>query len=71
MKAKGSATVLVAIAPSGSVVTGSIWKTSGNVQIDRAVLEAAKRSKYAPPLINCEPVAGTFLFHAEFAPNGP
>ena len=71
VKVKGSATVLVAIAPSGSVVTGSVWKTSGNAAIDRAVLEAAQHSKYSPPLINCEPVGGTYPFHAEFTPNGP
>lgn len=71
MKFKGSATVLVAIAPSGSVVRGSIWKTSGNAQIDQAVLEAAKRGKYSPQLIGCKPVEGKYLFHAEFAPGGP
>ena len=65
---KGTAIISVTIAPSGNVVRTSVWKSSGNVQIDRAVLDAARESKYSPKLVNCEPVEGTYLFRADFSP---
>lgn len=68
---KGSATAFVTIAPNGSVLRASIWKRSGNAQIDQSVLDAAKRGKYSPKLIDCKRVEGTYLFHADFAPNAP
>lgn len=71
VKARGSATVRVTIAPSGSVLRASVWKTSGSPQIDQAVLDAAKGSKYSPQLIDCKAVEGAYLFHADFAPNEP
>ncbi len=65
----GSATVAVTIAPNGNVVHTSIWKSSGNAQIDRSVADAAAHSKYSPKLVNCNPVEGNYLFKAEFTPS--
>jgi TonB family protein len=65
---KGTAIMRVTIAPSGHVVRLSIWKSSGNVEIDKAVLDAAQKSKYSPKLVNCEPVEGAYLFRADFSP---
>ncbi len=67
---KGTATVLVTIAPNGSVKSASVSKTSGNAAIDNAVLDAARQSKYSPKLVNCQPVQGTYLFLAAFKPEG-
>ena len=66
---QGTAIMRVTIAPSGKVVRVSAWKSSGNVQIDKAVLDAARQSKYSPKLVNCEPVEGAYLFRADFQPN--
>ena len=66
---KGSATATVTIAPNGSVAAASITKSSGNPQIDKAVLDAAKHSTYSPKLVNCKPMQGSYLFHADFAPS--
>ncbi|HEY1654929.1 MAG TPA: M56 family metallopeptidase [Candidatus Tumulicola sp.] len=68
IKVKASATAVVTIARDGSVVRASISKSRGNAQIDRAVLDAAQRSKYAPKVVDCQAVQGTYLFFAEFAP---
>ena len=66
---KGSATATVTIAPNGSVAAASITKSSGSPQIDKAVLDAARHSTYSPKLVNCKPVQGSYLFHADFAPS--
>jgi TonB family protein len=64
-----SATMLVTIAPNGSVVSVLISKSSGNAAIDKAVAVAARQSKYSPKLVNCRPVQGTYLFYASFEPD--
>lgn len=69
-KLKGSAVVAVTIAPDGTVAHTSVSQSSGNAAIDRATLEAAAHSTYAPKLVNCKAVEGTYLFRASFAPNG-
>jgi TonB family protein len=70
LKAGGSVIVAVTIAPNGSVTGLSLRKSSGNAQIDRSVLDAARHSKYSPKLVDCKAVAGSYLFRADFAP-GP
>jgi TonB family protein len=69
LKADASAIVSVTIAPNGSVTHANVWKTSGNAQIDRSVLEAARHSKYSPKLVDCKAVTGNYLFRADFAPD--
>ncbi len=69
LKAGASAIVSVTIAPNGSVTHANVWKTSGNAQIDRSVLEAARHSKYSPKLVDCKAVTGNYLFRADFAPD--
>jgi TonB family protein len=70
LKVGGSVIVAVTIAPNGSVTRLSLRKSSGNAQIDRSVLEAARHSKYSPRLVDCKAVAGSYLFRADFAPDG-
>ena len=68
LKAGGSVILAVTIAPNGSVTGLSLRKSSGNAQIDRSVLDAARHSKYSPKLVDCKAVAGSYLFRADFAP---
>jgi TonB family protein len=58
------ALVLVIVAPNGTVVRASIWKTSGNAQIDQSVLGVARRGKFSPKRADCRPVEGEYLFGA-------
>ncbi len=65
---QGFVNVLVTIAPNGTVSKATVQHSSGHSQVDTAVLNAAKASTYSPARQNCAPVTGTYLFHAEFAP---
>jgi TonB family protein len=65
---KVSAVVVVTIAPSGKAIAAHVYRSSGDANVDRAVLAAAEKSTYSPKLVNCVPVQGTYLFKAEFAP---
>ena len=70
VKAGGSVILAVTIAPHGSVTHVSLQKSSGNAQIDRSVTEAALHSKYSPKLVDCRAVVGSYLFRANFVPDG-
>ena len=70
VKINGTTIAVVIVASSGSVVRASIWKTSGNAQVDQSVLDAAKRGRYSPKLMDCRPVEGEYLFHPDYAPYG-
>lgn len=62
-------TVVVTIAPSGSLVNASIGQGSGNMAIDQAALAAARQSTYAPKIVDCQPVQGQYYFKVTFDPN--
>jgi protein TonB len=62
-------TVIVTISPSGSLVNATIGQGSGNMSIDQAALSAARQSTYAPKIVNCQPVEGTYNFKVTFDPN--
>ncbi len=63
---KADATVRVGIAPSGTVTSVTIVKSSGVSALDIATAEAARASTYKPAMASCKAVAGSYLFHAEF-----
>ncbi|MBV8149711.1 MAG: energy transducer TonB [Candidatus Eremiobacteraeota bacterium] len=52
----------------GKPSAARIYRSSGDPNVDHAVLAAAEKSKYSPKLANCTPVQGTYLFRADFAP---
>jgi TonB family protein len=58
--------VLVTVDASGNVVKTGISKSSTNFAVDQAAVRAARKSKYAPKLVNCQPVQGDYLFEASF-----
>src|SRR5579883_49946 len=63
-----SAIVAVTVAANGKATAARVYKSSGNANLDRAVLTAAEKSTYAPKRVNCTAVTGTYLFKADFAP---
>jgi TonB family protein len=65
---KTSAIVEVTITPNGKPVDARIYKSSGNANVDRAVVAAAQKTTYSPKRVNCTPVTGSYLFRADFAP---
>jgi TonB family protein len=64
--AVGTATIRVSLAPSGAVTGASVYKSSGNAQLDTSALRAARSSSYRAEIRDCEPVAGDYLFVATF-----
>lgn len=67
--ATGTVQVRVSLSPTGSVVSASVYKSSGSSLLDQAAVQAAKASSYAPEIDNCEKVAGDYIFRAEFEGN--
>jgi TonB family protein len=63
-----SAVVAVTVGSDGKAHGARVYKSSGNPNIDRAVLTAAEKSTYTPRLINCQPHSGVYLFKADFGP---
>jgi TonB family protein len=65
----GFVNIGVTISPSGQVAKAVVEHSSGIAAVDAAVLKAAKASTYSPARKDCAPVAGEYIFHAEFEPN--
>lgn len=63
---KTSAIVIVRVGVNGKAEKVGIDRSSGNADVDRAVLKAAQESTYTPRLVNCVPEVGTYLFKADF-----
>jgi TonB family protein len=67
----GPLTVLVEVTvnPDGTLASSTIFRSSGNADVDQAALSEARASTYAPKLVDCKPVSGQYLFRAEFNPS--
>lgn len=61
-----SVQILVTIEPSGSIAHAEIYKSSNNMAIDAAALQAARASTYAPGMVLCKPTYGSYIFKADF-----
>ena len=57
---EGTVIVLVTIGPDGAPSDVRVWQSSGNAALDRAALQAAQQSTYAPPEVNGEPATQTY-----------
>jgi protein TonB len=64
--AVGTTTVKVSLSQTGAVTGASVYRSSGNAQLDMAAVRAARSSSYRPEIDNCEPVGGDYLFVATF-----
>ncbi len=64
--AVGTVQVKVSLSATGSVLSTSVYKSSGNSSLDQAALSAARASSYAPETENCVPIAGNYIFRADF-----
>jgi protein TonB len=67
--ATGTVQVKVSLSPTGSIVSATVYKSSGFPSLDQAALQAAKQSAYAPEIDNCMKVAGDYIFRADFEGN--
>jgi len=63
-----AAIVSVTVTATGKAAAARIYHSSGDANVDRAVVAAAEKSTYSPKLVNCAPVQSTYLFKADFGP---
>jgi TonB family protein len=63
-----SAKVLVTVAPDGSVANEKVIESSGNAVFDRATMDAARQSVYAPKVVACKKVTGHYVFRVQAKP---
>jgi TonB family protein len=62
-----SAYVAVTIGPNGHLLNEHIASSSNNPAVDRAVLDALRKSTFSPKVTNCRPTTGTYLYYFMFA----
>lgn len=62
----GTAKVKVDLDASGNVLGTSIYESTGSMELDRAALDAARSSRYAPEERDCKNVSGSYLFTVDF-----
>lgn len=58
----------VVIGPDGSLQSVRVTRSSGNSALDAAAMDAARRSRFSPKILNCAAVTGQYLFRVSFAP---
>ncbi len=64
----GTAVVDVTVLPDGSVANAEVVEGSKTYGFDRAAVEAAKLSKYAPATAYCLPTIGHYRYKADVVP---
>lgn len=65
----GTANAVVTVGTDGKPVNAKIVLSSNSAAIDKATIDAAMASTYAPEMTNCKAKVGTYLFHVEAQPN--
>lgn len=61
-----TAQVQVTLDDRGRVTDAHIYASSGTMSLDRAAVLAARRSTYAPQVVDCQPTGGSYLFKVDF-----
>jgi|GEM_PF-1016442 len=64
----GTVQIKVTLNEAGAVLAVSVYKSSGEPDLDRAALEAARSSTYSAAMENCQAVGGAYLLRAVFEP---
>lgn len=62
----GVAQVRVTLTPSGGVSQVDLYRSTGNLSLDRAAVRAARLSSYRAEIRACVPVGGSYLFTVDF-----
>jgi TonB family protein len=58
--------VQVTIAPDGTIAGGRVVQSAGNAAFDGSAVRSVEESTFAPKLVDCKPVEGTYLFKVTF-----
>jgi TonB family protein len=62
--------VTVTIGRDGHLLNERIASSSNNPAVDRAVLDAVRKSTFSPRVIDCQPTTGTYLYYFMIARGG-
>lgn len=62
----GTAQVKIRLTASGALAGEELFASSGNPWLDSAALLSARMSRYSAESINCERVAGSYLYEVDF-----
>lgn len=66
MGAQGTAQIKVTLDTKGNVTNAAVYKSTNNSALDKAALQAAQQSKYAPEIRDCVPTGGSYLYVVTF-----
>lgn len=61
-----TAQVQVTLDDRGRVTDAHIYTSTGTMSLDRVAVDAARRSTYAPQIVDCQPAGGSYLFKVDF-----
>jgi TonB family protein len=61
-----TADVRVTLDAAGHVTGTEIYRSTNDTRMDHAALVAARGSTYAPAIVECIPVGGSYIFRVEF-----
>lgn len=67
MGVEGSALVVFTMSKDGTIADASVADTSGNQWLDRAAVDAVRKSRFAPAVHNCSKIAGVYGVEVLFA----
>lgn len=62
-----TAKIRVDLDAQGGVLGVSVYESAGSMELDRAALQAARASRYAPEEKDCKKIPGSYLFTVDFA----
>jgi TonB family protein len=62
----GRVIVRISLNPDGSVASAGVFKSSGFADLDQSAVNAAIATRYVATTFLCEPVAGDYVFTADF-----
>ncbi len=64
--AAGIAEVKIDLSPTGALLRESLFSSTGNGMLDRAALLSPRLTRFAPELVDCNRVGGSYLYVVEF-----
>lgn len=64
---QATAKIRVDLDATGAVLRAVVYESTGYPQLDRAAVEAARESRYAPEEKNCRSTSGSYLFTVDFS----
>lgn len=67
--AAGETDVKVTLDPSGHVIAAVVAKSAGNPLLDQSAIQAAKQSSFAPQVVDCKAIGGSYIFQVVFSPD--